>query len=128
MCIRDRFYGTTGVNQKTSYFIPLDLKGKQDIISNFEKCFHANNCIMLKEGRMYTCTVAANIEHFNKFYNQNLQLTEFDSIDIHKAKSFSDIVEFLAKPIPFCRYCNVQGREFGHTWGQSKKEISEWSK
>ncbi len=122
------FYGSSDITEKTSYFIPLDLTGKQDVIPNFEKCFHANNCIMLKEGRMYTCTVAANIEHFNRYYGTSVELSEQDSIDIHSVESLNEITEFLAKPIPFCRYCNVNGREFGHTWGQSKKEISEWLK
>ncbi len=118
-----------GYNQgviKTSYKIPLDLKGNQHVGNNFIKCFHANHCISLKNGRLYTCTVAPSIEHFNKYFGTNIPLTDRDGINIHKAKSIDEILEFLAKPIPFCKYCNVNGRTFGHPWGISKKEIEEW--
>lgn len=83
---------------------------------------------MLKEGRLYTCTVAPNIEHFNRYFNKNLYLSDRDSIDIYKAETIGEITDFLAKPIPFCRYCNVAGREYGLEWEQSKKNISEWVK
>lgn len=119
-----------GYNQdviKTSYKIPLDLKGNQDVCQNFANCTHANHCISLKDGKLYTCTVAPNIEHFNKFFKTNIPLSERDGIDIHKAKSIDEILEFLSKPIPFCKYCNVKGRTFGHEWGISKKEIEEWT-
>lgn len=92
------------------------------------KCSHANNCIMLKDGWLYTCTVAPNIEHFNRKFGQTLYLSEKDSIDIYKAESIDEITKFLASPIPFCRYCNVNGREYDLEWGQSTKSISEWVK
>lgn len=111
---------------KTSYHIPLDIEGKQNAVENFAGCFHANWCVMLKNGKLYTCTVAPNIEHFNKYFNYNIPLTERDGIDIHKSEKIEEILEFLARPIPFCKYCNVKGRSFGHEWKTSKKEIDEW--
>ena len=88
----------------------------------------ANHCIFLKQGRVYTCATAANIEHFNKFFNKNLKIMNKDSINIYKAKSMKDILNFLAKPIPFCKYCNVKERKFGgRKWKQGKREISEWT-
>ncbi len=122
-----RFYGSTQSIQKCTYLIPLDLSGKQDIRSNFNGCSHANECIMLKDGRLYTCTVAPNIEHFNNYFGQDLYLSEKDSIDIYQAQTLTQITDFLAKPIPFCRYCNVAGRRYGIEWGQSKRDICEWT-
>lgn len=122
------FYCNNAETQKTSYLIPLDIYGSQSPVKSYCKCFHANSCIMLKNGRLYPCTVAPNIEHFNKYFHKDLVLSEADSIDIYKAKSFEEIAKFLAKPIPFCRYCNVSGREFGLKWGQSKRKITEWVK
>lgn len=118
-----------GYNQKvikTSYKIPLDLKGNQNVGTNFINCFHANFCISLENGKLYTCTVAPNIEHFNKYFKTEIPLTDKDGIDIYKAQNIDEILKFLAKPIPFCKYCNVNGRTFGHEWGVSKKEIEEW--
>ena len=77
-------------------------------------------------GNLYTCTIAPNIEHFNKYFGYNLPLTDRDGIDIYKAESMEEILEFLAKPIPFCKYCKVKERTFNHEWTTSKKEINEW--
>lgn len=120
-------YADTQEVLKTSYHIPLDINGQQDCKMNFLKCFHANNCITLKNGKLYTCTVAPNIEHFNKYFGKDLPLTDYDGIDIYKANNIQEVLQFLAKPIPFCRFCNVKGRTFGHKWGISKKDISEWT-
>jgi len=111
---------------KTSYKIPLDLEGKQNIKENFANCFHAKNCLFLKYGKLYTCTVAPSIEHFNKYFNKNIPLSENDGIDIYKVKDKKTILKFLARPIPFCKYCNVKGRTFKNEWGISKKDINEW--
>ncbi len=112
---------------KTSYKAPLDLKGNQDVVESFLGCYHANHCITLKSGRLYTCTVAPYIEYFNKYFNKNIPLTNRDSVNIYEAENIKEILEFLAKPIPFCKYCNVKGRTFGHKWSISKKDISEWT-
>lgn len=119
-----------GYNQnvvKTSHKIPLDLNGNQDVVYNFLNCFHGNHCITLKNGKIYTCTVAPNIEHFNKYFDKDIPLSDYDGIDIYKVNNIQEILQFLAKPIPFCRFCNVKGRTFGHKWGISKKDISEWT-
>ncbi|HNY49114.1 MAG TPA: 4Fe-4S cluster-binding domain-containing protein [Bacteroidales bacterium] len=121
------FRDNTGEVQKTSYHIPLDLNGEQDIPRNFVKCFHANHTIFLKGGRLYTCTIAPNIVHFNKFFNRDLPTSDSNSIDIHQAQSAQEIFEFLSKPIPLCRYCYVEKRTFGHPWTRSRKEIKEWT-
>lgn len=121
------FYGSTKDKKKTTYYLPLDLEGKQDINDNFDKCFHANNCIMLKQGRLYTCTIAANVEHFNYYFNKELYVSNKDSISIYEAENLDDILQFLAKPIPFCRYCRVRDREYELEWEQTKRNIKEWT-
>ena len=121
------YFGNTNEVTKQSYHMTLDLDGTQDCRTSFLNCYHANNCIMLKNGKIYTCTVAPNIEHFNKYFGKNLPLTEYDGIDIYKANNIQEILQFLAKPIPFCRFCNVKARSFGHKWGISKKDIKEWT-
>ncbi|MDR2426987.1 MAG: radical SAM protein [Endomicrobium sp.] len=120
-------YGCTVEKTKTSYHIPLDLEGKGNCAENFAYCFHANNCIMLKKGKIYTCSIAPNIEHFNKYFNTNVPSSERDGIDIYKVNKIDEILDFLAKPIPFCKYCNIQKRSFNHPWKTSKKEILEWT-
>jgi hypothetical protein len=121
------FYANTGEVQKTSHHVPLDFDGGQDIRRNFMNCYHANNTIFLNKGRLYTCTIAPNVRHFNKFFNVDLQTSADDSIDIHEAQSAQEIFQFLSKPIPFCRYCYVDKRTFGIPWKRSHKDIKEWT-
>ena len=111
---------------KTSYHIPFDLEGKQDPRDSFLNCFHANQCIGIHDGKIFTCSPAANAHHFNKYFNTDMKLDNSDYIDIYKAQSIQEILAFLARPIPFCKYCNVNQRSFNHKWEISKKDISEW--
>ncbi|MBR6126509.1 glycosyltransferase [bacterium] len=125
--IEYEYFGNTGEVIKTSYHIPLDLEGTQNPEENFKSCFHANNCIMMKNGRLYTCTIAPNIEHFNFYYGYNIPLDYFDGIDIFQTDSIQEIIDFLSKPIPFCKYCNVAGRTYENPWELSKRDVSEWT-
>ena len=119
------YYNNTEVI-KTSQRFPLDLTGKQNLKESFCCCSQANTCIFLSNGKLYTCPIAPNIVHFNKFFNKDIPLNKKDGIDIYKAKSIKEILTFLSRPIPFCKYCKVSERSFGHAWSISKKEISEW--
>ena len=103
----------------------LDLDGKQNIYENFKKCSQSNTCIHLSRGKLYTCPTVAYIKYFNKYFNQTLQVSEHDSIDIYKAKNLDEILEFLCKPISFCRYCNIEKTK-DIEWENTKKDISEW--
>lgn len=57
----------------------------------------------------------------------DLQVGESDSIDIYKAKNIREVLKFLCKPIPFCRYCDMKGMSYGHKWQISKKDLKEWT-
>lgn len=122
------YFDGLGKVSKTSSHIPLDLEGKQNKHINFINCYHANSCCFLAErGKLLTCSVAPNIKHFNKFFNKNIPLTNDDYIDIYKAKKSDEIMSFLCRPIPFCKFCYVKKRTFGHEWKKSKKYIKEWT-
>ena len=119
------FYNNTDKQRKTSYHIPLDLNGKQDSTDNFIRCFHANYLTLLRDGKLYPCTVAPNAFKFNDFFNKDLPKPE--GIDIYKAKNMDEVLDFISKPINFCKYCYVKKRTFNHTWDRSKKNIKEWT-
>ena len=106
--------------------IPLNLNGTEDIRTSFELCYKSNYCIMLDEGKIYTCSTIPYIKHFNKYFGTNLEVSENDYIDIYSVENVEEIFDFLCKPMPFCRYCNVKGLVYNIKWGKSKKEISEW--
>jgi MoaA/NifB/PqqE/SkfB family radical SAM enzyme len=104
---------------------PLDLQGKQNLNGSHKDCSQ-KTCFQLCEGKMYVCPVITYISSFNNYFNQNLEITENDYIDIYKAKSMKEIVDFLHESKPFCRYCNVKGNVLNVEWKLSKKEITEW--
>lgn len=101
---------------KTLQFIPFDLSGKQDIIENYKKCFHANKCIQLREGKIYTCNIRAYADLFCDKFGVNMHFSNEDYIEIYQDITQDEIFEFLSKPIPFCRYCNIKGRRNNHIW------------
>ncbi|MBQ8535015.1 MAG: radical SAM protein [Bacilli bacterium] len=106
--------------------LPLDLEGRQQIEKNFVSCYLANCCHTLKHGKMYTCSTIPHISHFNKKFNKNLIVSKRDCIDIYEVKDAKEILDFLAKPVPFCRYCNVHNRIGDLDWKESNKQIEEW--
>lgn len=120
------FYDNTDKEQ-IWYNIKLQEDGKRDARKSFYKCFLSNECVMLKEGKLYTCTLIPNIEHFNKYFKKDLQVCKDDYIDIYKAKNKEEIFDFLSKPAPFCRYCNPDVKDYEQKWESSRKDIKEWT-
>jgi hypothetical protein len=111
---------------KSMWKISLDISGSHDIKQNFKKCDEANWCISLENGRLSTCSKIFYIRHFNKYFGTNFDVSENDYIDIYKVKNMDEIFRFLCKPVPFCRFCNIDGKITDLEWGISKREITEW--
>ena len=105
----------------------LDSQGKQDAVNNYKVCFMNNSCIFLRDGKISTCCLPPTVYRFNEHFGENIEVSENNFIDIHKAKSIQEIYEFVVKPIPFCRYCKVSDWTYGIEWGISKKDKSEWA-
>ena len=119
------FNGTTAEERMCK--IPLDVSGSQDMARSFHKCAISwGCCVTLRDGRLYTCCIVAHIRFFNDFFRQNLIVGDDDYVDIFKVGSKKDVIDFLEKPFPFCRYCKTGMTQFALRWGLSKKEISEW--
>jgi len=89
-------------------------------------CLYYNKFNVLKNGRIYMCPVAAHSDIFNSAFNQNLELTENDSIDIYKINSWEEIAEFSSRYIPFCSYCDLKHWGRYSEWKASTKKIEEY--
>ncbi|MDR0553492.1 MAG: radical SAM protein [Treponema sp.] len=137
--VRLVFNGSTDEHRMCK--MPLDLTGSQDIAKSHRKCAISwGCCVTLREGRIYTCCVAAHIKFFNAYFKQNLVIGEKDYVDIYaiggnkscggaitSIQNGKDaLIDFLEKPFPFCRYCKTSDTKFAQRWGISKKEITEW--
>ena len=121
-----KYFNNAQVQKESAHF-PLDLEGKQNCEVSFANCGEGNECITLKEGKLYPCPTVAHVEHFNQYFGYNLPVEDIDGVDIYKAKSGEEILEHLSNPIPFCRFCDVSRRTYHHKWGISKKELTEWT-
>lgn len=108
--------------------LSVDPTGKQDIMESYRLCWEPNSCIKLRDGRLFPCVRAAVIDRYNEAFGTNCVVTDKDYIDIYKAESRDEILNFLASgPIPFCRYCDMRGRKKGWEWGHSTGSIEEWT-
>ncbi len=117
---------SAGESEKKWFKNPRDKNGNQDIEENFNMCFWKARCIVLERGRLSSCVVPFKAKFFQKYFKLNIfDTTEQNFIDIYKAKNIDEIVEFLNKPMPCCKYC-LPNKEDQIEWGVSKREISEW--
>jgi hypothetical protein len=102
------------------------LSGSQDVKENFNNCFWKARCIVLENGRLSSCVVPFKAKYFQQYYKSDaFDTSDKNSIDIFKAKDIEEIVEFLNRPIPCCRYC-LPNQEEKIPWSVSKRDISEW--
>jgi len=104
----------------------FDLNGMQDIEKSFTNCENANECFVLKGRNLYPCSVTACIEHFNMAFDQNLELRRDDYLDLFTDITADDVLNFVSKPAPFCRYCNRSELKLGQSWKQSEMIIDEY--
>jgi MoaA/NifB/PqqE/SkfB family radical SAM enzyme len=105
---------------------PLDLDGRQNISRNFLSCFSSNFCLTLENGKMATCGLPFSAKHFNAYFDKNMEITEDNFIDIYQVSGLNEILEFVSKPIPFCKYCSLKKIKRGIRWDTSKRKIHEW--
>jgi hypothetical protein len=103
----------------------LDLTGGYNVEQNFRKCVAALQCVELRDGKIATCQYILKMGYFKDYFQKDLEVHETDFIDIYKARDIDEILEFISKPVPFCRYCTL--KYLPVKWGPSKKDISEWT-
>jgi hypothetical protein len=121
------YFDLTDSSEKISRKFCLDLSGSQNPKKSYNRCCMAFCTVALQNGRMATCPFVFTIKHFNRYFNQNIPVTPADSINIYEAKSMQEIIDFLRKPIPFCRFCQSMGTEIVGEWRKTTKTISEWT-
>lgn len=104
----------------------LRLDGNADLWG-FAGCFYLNYSNIVANGKWFLCPKSANIEIFNKAFNQNLKLRDRDSVDIYRIADWRVLSEFSSNRIPFCRYCDIKNWIIGYgEWKPSNRQISEY--
>lgn len=120
------YHNDVNAGEKTLIKYPFDITGSQPIDWNYKHCTRSNKCITLKHGRLFTCPMAAHAHLAKEFFELDMELSTYDSVDIYSAKDYKDITNFLIKPIPFCRYCDLKIKPEQHEWSVSKRARREW--
>ena len=110
---------------KTTYVMPIRDIATFSPYQMYAKCAHANFCVALREGRLYNCSFAANVHHYNTYFQKHIPSNEDVSIDIYNSKR-ADIDEFLKMPSKMCAHCDICGYKYDIPWAVSKKEAHEW--
>jgi hypothetical protein len=103
-----------------------DSTGSQNGAHSFKNC-EMRICHHLYNGKFFVCPPPTLIKHINKYFGKSFEVTSKDYIDIHQIQNIKPILKYLKKPIPFCRYCNLDATNHDVKWSISKKEISEWT-
>ncbi len=93
----------------------------------FQGCGGVNNCVILRDGRLYPCAYIAYIDIFKeRFGVDGMEPTEEDSISIFEDHTPWEIFDFLCEPVPWCKHCDVDAVET-YQWGRSARSIDEWT-
>ncbi|MGN0005182.1 MAG: radical SAM protein [Candidatus Gastranaerophilaceae bacterium] len=111
----------------TKYFlnINLDLSASQrNFFKCRQKCFDFE-CYNLVDGKLYICPVVAYIKYFNKYFNQNVEISKGDYVELDKIKNMQDLTNWIEEPKPFCKYCKDR---IPMKWelGKTVRSITEW--
>ena len=105
----------------------IRIRGGKDPESNFRSCILANNCIQLRNGRLYTCPTAAYIPYLADYFDADIPSSEGNSVDIYSAGSLHELYKGLSKPIPLCQFCCCEDwSTYGDDWRVSERDRYEW--
>lgn len=124
--VRLKFFGR-GVTVDAFNNNSFDLRGRFDPRASFLACPNANRHITLVQGgALFTCDKPPHVSVLNRRFGTPLEITERDHINIHADVTAEEIFRFLARPIPFCRYCDIRARGREEAWDISQRQIGEW--
>lgn len=110
--------------QIKSFFKHLNISGDSDPNASFHNCRRMFKTPQLRDGKLYPCFFPAYVHFFSAYFNKSLYATENDSINIFGKVHPTEILEFMDRPIPMCRWCLT--RRSYETWGLSGRNINEW--
>lgn len=113
--LRDRFFT-----------IPLRRSGDADPERSFSACKSLFDCAMLRGGRVFGCPVTALSPLFAERFGWPEPPGDEDSFDIHADVTGEDLLDFLSKPVPRCRFCDGEAVRW-FEWGVSGRTADEWT-
>ena len=111
------------IDNKPIWVLPVrSLKqSKNDSNAVFSHCRYVF-CHKLWNSKLYLCPMCF-FQHYNRYFNESHPTIK--GYDIYKY-SGKELVEFMKRPDPACRYCTWVMKKETTQWGYSKREKSEW--
>jgi predicted aldo/keto reductase-like oxidoreductase len=76
---------------------------------------------------LYPCPYAAYAGDFNRAFNQHLEVTERDYLDLYNVTTVEEIRTFLKGPWPFCRYCKTTKLQAADWQYGVKPSLDDWT-
>jgi len=91
----------------------INKDGTYDSELNYEECSFSRTCLHMRDDIIYICPMVAHLEHFKKYFNEELKLTEQDYIKVNELDSLEQLMNFINEPKTnsFCKHCNLKNRE-----------------
>jgi MoaA/NifB/PqqE/SkfB family radical SAM enzyme len=115
------------IESRDEFFrLPIDPAGDHDAADAFERCRWVNNCPILRDGRIFPCAYIAYVDILKeRFGLTGMEVTDEDSVSIYETDDPYKIMDFLLRPVPWCRYCDFDSMKM-LPWDRSKREPGEW--
>lgn len=118
-----RFSGEIKMFYKT-----LTKDGKSNPILAHENCCQ-KHCAFLRNGRIYKCPYESLIDIYKEYFHLEKEFVHERNLgmDLYSEElEWQQFIEYLQRPIDFCKYCAEKGGEF-FLWKSSKyPEKEEW--
>ncbi|MCL1945940.1 MAG: radical SAM protein [Chitinivibrionia bacterium] len=100
----------------------FDMSGKRDICESYNNCKCRST--FLKDGKIYPCPPLPSTIHLQKRFGVEFSISQNDFLVLDKVNNLREILNFISRPVPFCRYC-VFENEFVQ-WKTSEMKKEEW--
>ena len=115
----------SGRDKEAFFQLALDPDGAQDPVYAFNRCPFGGSYLLLGEGRLWPCQVAARSGALNAYFGTRILPQEEDSLALADIASVSDLDRFRRKAHPMCRFCDNDKLTVVE-WGRSKRAPEEW--
>lgn len=103
----------------------LDEDGNSDMEEIWNLCSAKNGCVLLKDGKLWSCSNGCMKYILNRKFGTNLIDYEEDGIEI-KNHTLDEVIEHLKKPKKCCRYCTKDIYKCMYFPQPSSLDKSEW--
>lgn len=105
----------------------LDETGSQNPKEIWDKCSTKNDCVVLKDGKLWSCAASCMKYILNNYFKTNLTDYPEDGISIYN-NTYKDIIKFLKTPKKGCRYCTEDIYNAMYFPEHTSYNKSEWIK